>query len=88
MAIENRSVKAENIGISAMYSFEANLPHIVFDLSIEDINLRKEKAKQFDNAREVAAYLEVKVDVIFRNRLVGKKVKALNGKYFAVRISK
>lgn len=88
MAVENRSVKAENIGNSAMCSFEANLPHIAYDLSIEDIGLRKEKAKQFNNAREVAAFLGVKVDLIFRNRVVGKKVKAINGKYFAVRIAK
>jgi ribosomal protein L35AE/L33A len=65
---------------------ENELQHIVYDLSIEDIKERKEKAKTFDNANEAAAYLGVKVDVIFRNRTTGKKVKGINNRIFAVRI--
>jgi ribosomal protein L35AE/L33A len=65
---------------------ENELQHIVYDLSIEDINERKAKAKLFDNANEAAAYLGVKTDVIFRNRTTGKKVKGINGHQFAVRI--
>ena len=67
---------------------ENELQHIVYDLSIVDVNERREKAKLFDNANEAAAYLGVKVDVVFRNRKVGKKVKGINNKYFAVRTIK
>jgi hypothetical protein len=65
---------------------ENELQHIVYDLSIQDLNERKEKAKLFDNANEAAAYLGVKVDVVFRNRVAGKKVKGINNRMFAVRI--
>lgn len=65
---------------------ENELQHIVYDLSIEDINERKEKAKLFDNANEAAAYLGVKVDVVFKNRVVGKKIKGINNRMFSVRI--
>jgi hypothetical protein len=67
---------------------ENELQHIVYDLSIQDVNERKDKAKTFDNANEAAAYLGVKVDVIFRNRVAGKKVKGINSHYFAVRVIK
>jgi len=76
-------------GKSVIYGeIENELQHIVFDLSIVDVNERREKAKLFDNANEAAAYLGVKVDVVFRNRKVGKKVKGINNKYFAVRTIK
>jgi hypothetical protein len=74
-------------GKSKIYGeIENELQHIVYDLSIQDVNERKEKAKLFDNANEAAAYLGVKVDVIFRNRTTGKKVKGINNRIFAVRI--
>jgi len=76
-------------GKSVIYGeIENELQHIVYDLSIEDVNERREKAKLFDNANEAAAYLGVKVDVVFRNRKVGKKVKGINNRYFAVRTIK
>ena len=76
-------------GKSVIYGeIENELQHIVYDLSIVDVNERREKAKLFDNANEAAAYLGVKVDVVFRNRKVGKKVKGINNKYFAVRTIK
>lgn len=61
-------------------------PHIVYDLSIKDLNERKEKAKTFDNAKQVADYLGVKTETVFRNRTVGKQITALNKKQYAVRI--
>ena len=76
-------------GKSVIYGeIENELQHIVYDLSIVDVNERREKAKLFDNANEAAAYLGVKVDVVFRNRKVGKKVKGINGHFFAVRTIK
>jgi hypothetical protein len=67
---------------------ENELQHIVYDLSIQDVNERKEKAKLFDNANEAAAYLGVKVDVVFRNRVAGKRIKGINNKFFAIRVIK
>lgn len=76
-------------GKSVVYGeIENELQHIVYDLSIVDVNERREKAKLFDNANEAAAYLGVKVDVIFRNRKVGKQVRGINNKKFAVRVIK
>ena len=77
------------VGKSKLYGeIENELEHIVYDLSIEDVNERREKAKLFDNANEAAAYLGVKVDVVFRNRKVGKKIRGVNGHHFAVRTIK
>lgn len=67
---------------------ESNIPHIVFDLQIENLEERKKKAKIFNNANEVAAYLGVKIEVIFRNRFPQKKVKGVNNRFFAVRTLK
>lgn len=67
---------------------ESELRHILYDLSIKDVEERKSKAKTFDTANEVAAYLGVRVEMIFRNRVVGKKVTALNKKQYAVRVIK
>jgi hypothetical protein len=67
---------------------ENELQHIVYDLSIQDVNERKQKAKLFDNANEAAAYLGVKVDVVFRKRVAGKKIKGINNRMFAVRVIK
>jgi len=75
------------VGKSEIFGeIENELHHIVYDLSIKDVNERKEKAKLFDNANEAAAYLGVKVDVVFKNRIAGKKIKGINGHKFAVRI--
>lgn len=67
---------------------ESELRHIVYDLSIKDLEERKAKAKKFDTANEVADYLVIKVETVFRNRIVGKKVTALNKKQYAVRVIK
>lgn len=76
-------------GKSVVYGeIENELQHIVYDLSIADVNERREKAMLFDNANQAAAYLGVKVDVIFRNRKVGKQVRGINNKKFAVRVIK
>ena len=67
---------------------ENELQHIVYDLSIQDVNERKQKAKLFDNANEAAAYLGVKVDVVFKNRIVGKRIKGINNKSYSIRVIK
>ena len=77
------------VGKSEIFGeIENELQHIVYDLSIQDINERKAKAKTFDNANEAAAYLGVKVDVVFKNRMAGKKVKGFNNRMFAIRVIK
>lgn len=59
--------------------------HRVFDLSIEDLQERREMSVVYDNAKEVAYALGVDLPTIKNNRVVGKKVRAKNGKYYAVR---
>ena len=63
-----------------------SVPHIVYDMSIEEVKERKLKAQVFDNVVEVSGFLGVTVDTIFRNRKPKKYVRGLNGKMYAVRM--
>ncbi len=63
-----------------------SVPHIVYDMSIEEVRERKLKAQVFDNVVEVSGWLGVTVETIFRNRKPKKYVKGLNGKLYAVRM--
>lgn len=67
---------------------ESELKHILYDLSIEDVEERKRKAKVFDTANEVADYLGINVDIVFRNRMPNKRIKGINKKEYAVRVIK
>lgn len=67
---------------------EVEIRHVVYDLSIKDLNERIKKAKILDNAEQVAAYLSVKIDTVFRNRIPNKRITGINGKEYAVRIYK
>lgn len=67
---------------------ESELRHILYDLSIKDVEERKSKAKLFDTANEVAEYLGINVDIVFRNRMPNKRIKGLNQKEYAVRVIK
>lgn len=60
-------------------------PHIVYDMSIEDVSQRKLKSRHFNNAVEVAAYLGVRVTSIFNNRTAGKYVKGIDGRTYVIR---
>lgn len=62
-------------------------PHVIYDLSITDINERRSKAKHLDNVIQVAAYLGVTIKKVFANRTLGKKIEGLNGKLYAVRVA-
>ena len=85
----NNKIANTYVGSSQIYgAIENELEHILYDLSIKDLNERKEKAQRFENANRVAEFLKVKVDCVFRNRKVGKKVKGINNKYFAIRTIK
>jgi hypothetical protein len=63
-----------------------SVPHIVYDMSIDDIQERRLKALVFDNVVELAAFLGVNVETIFRNRKPKKYIKGLDEKKYAVRI--
>lgn len=85
MGVRNKT-KLVYCGKSAVYGeIENEIKHVVFDLQIEDLEERKAKAKTFNNANEVAAYLGVKVEVVFKNRFPNKKIKGINNHFFAVR---
>jgi hypothetical protein len=74
-------------GRSEIYGqIENELEHIVYDLSIEDLDERKRKAQVFENAVRVAEFLKVKVDVVFKNRVAPKRIKGVDGRNYAVRV--
>lgn len=74
-------------GKSKIYGeIENELEHIVYDLSIQDVNERKAKAQTFENANRVAEFLKVKVDVVFKNRIPPKRIKGVDNRYYAVRV--
>jgi hypothetical protein len=63
-----------------------SVPHIVYDMSIEEVGERRTKAIVFDNVVELSGFLGVTVETIFRNRKPKKYVRGLNGKMYAVRM--
>ena len=63
-----------------------SVPHIVYDMSIEDLQERRFKAHVFDNAREVSGFLGVSVETIFRNRKPKKYIIGVDNKKYVVRI--
>ena len=63
-----------------------SVPHIVYDMSISDVQERRLKALIFDNVREVSGFLGVSVETIFRNRKPKKYLIGLDNKKYAVRI--
>ena len=74
---------------SAVFNEEdAYVPHVVYDLGIDDLVERQRKAIEFGSVAEVAAHLKVAVNTILRDRVLGKKVTVHNGKKYAVRIKK
>ena len=65
---------------------ESSLKHIVYDLSIEDLTERKAKAKILDGSGQVAAYLGINIETVWKNRMPKKKVKGINGRMYAIRV--
>jgi hypothetical protein len=63
-----------------------SVPHIVYDMSIEEVSERRTKAIVFDNVVELSGFLGVTVETIFRNRKPKKYVRGLNGKMYAIRM--
>jgi hypothetical protein len=63
-----------------------SVPHIVYDMSILDIQERRLKAQVFDNVREVSGFLGASVETIFRNRKPNKYINGIDNKKYAVRI--
>lgn len=83
----NNKIANTYVGSSQIYgAIENELEHILYDLSIKDVNERKEKAQRFENANRVAEFLKVKVDCVFRNRKVGKSVLGVDGRKYAIRV--
>lgn len=82
----NNKIANTYVGSSQIYgAIENELEHILYDLSIQDLNERKEKAQRFENANRVAEFLKVKVDCVFRNRKVGKFILGVDGRKYAIR---
>lgn len=47
---------------------EEGIRHIVYDLSIKNLDERKAKAIHFDTANQVAHFLGCKVDTVFKKK--------------------
>lgn len=76
-------------GKSKIYGeIEDELQHIVYDLSIVDLDERKRKAQTFENAVRVAEFLKCTVDAVFKNRYPKKFVKGVDGRKYAIRAVK
>jgi hypothetical protein len=71
------------------YSFAESNPHWLYDLSIEDLNERKQKKQLFDAAHKVANFLGLPPKEIYDKRTHGTKVfsKRFN-RWFAIRVAK
>ena len=66
---------------------EGSIPHRVYDLSIEDLNERKEQSKVFTSATKAMKYLGVLRNYFNTNKTPGKRIwSAKHNKYFAVRV--
>lgn len=70
------------------YTFAEASPHWLYDLSIEDLNERRDKRVYFTAAHKVANYLGVPPKEVYDKRSVGTKLfsKRFN-RYFAIRIA-
>jgi hypothetical protein len=64
---------------------DLNEPHLVYDLTIEDLTERQRKAKLFENVKAVAKFLGVTEKKVVNNRMFPKKIRAYNGNYYSVR---
>ena len=75
--------------MSNFEGIEAPQQHILYDLSIEDLEERKAKARTFDCVKDISIYTGVKVETIFKKRTSGTKLKStMLNKTFAVRVKK
>jgi len=65
------------------------VPHVIFDLSIADVNKRREKAIRVPTGRHAATFLGVDMRKLWDNRTPGRRIWSnAHGKHFAVRIAK
>lgn len=61
--------------------------HILYNLSIQNIQERKRKAIILYNAQDVAVFLGVTVEKVFKNRYPGKTITSCyNNQCFAIRL--
>ncbi len=63
-------------------------PHYLYDLSIENMEERKEKRQRFDTVKKLAAFIGVPPDEIYDKRTVGRKIFGpRHQRWYAVRIA-
>lgn len=68
------------------FLFENETVHRILDLSLP-LEERLKKAVTMPSAQTTADFLGVKVQTVFANRTVGKKIKSrLNNKEYAIRV--
>jgi len=67
-----------------LYSAE----YIVYDLSISDLKTRLKKGKVFTSAFKASGYLGCRLKTVLDNCKPKKRIKGVDGKFYAVRIYK
>jgi len=65
------------------------VPHVLYDLTIADVEERRRKATRLESARHVSTFLGIDPRKVFFNRLPGTRVwSPFLQKHFAIRIAK
>ncbi len=68
---------------------ENAVPHVIYDLTIQDVNERREKAVHVPTGRHAATFLGIDMRKLWDNRTPGRRIySSHHGKHFAVRIAK
>lgn len=68
-------------------SLENAVPHVLYDISLP-LPERKEKALHFKCLKDAANFIGIPYNQLYAFRVPGKRVKAKDGKLYAVRIKK
>ena len=79
---------SQNMGKLTLDKAEAGGPHYLYDLSIENLEERRERKKKFDSAKLLAAFIGVPTEEIYDKRSVGHKIFSPRFQgWFAIRIA-
>jgi len=68
---------------------ELTIPHLLYDLSIDNLQERQNNVQRFTSAKQVANHIGVVPKTVFENRLPGTRIwSSKHEKHFAVRVEK
>lgn len=67
---------------------DLNIPHLIYDLSIVDLEERKSKVITKENVQAVAKFLGRSIKYVVNNRTHNKQAVDSKGNFWAIRIDK